>query len=454
MAKSGVRAVAAAVAGALALAACSGGPTLVQRAPEPPGQARFDGRALLVLSDVDMPGTGYADGRLAPISGATDTLAVVDPTNLSATAGSVSASNSVMAWPGSADVSPDGRFAYVVETRAAAPAGMSELAEGVYTGMPIGRVMTTIDLTNPALPRVVATTEVGDGPTAVQVSPDGRFALISRKDNTAPVAAVILDNGLPTRVVPIALPLAVQAQREIDHGALFVRLAPNGRDFAINVANTHVQFATLEFDANGLPIGARAVGEAVPAGQWITVLRWANDGRHLIVADVAWGSNQLGAALNGPGQMVSIAFDPQGAHRIASQAQVSLSPEGFDLNRAGDLLAVVNMERTYLPERLPYTVFGRRAQSSVSLVSFDPASGALTTIDGPVAVDGVLPEDAVFDADGDMIAIAVFHEKGETPQAGWVDYMRIDRSSGTPRLVPTGQRTPTVRGAHDLVLLP
>lgn len=443
---------AAAALSALLVGACSAGPALENR-PVTRSEVSFEGRGLLVLSDADMAGTAYADGRLHPIDAA-DTLSLIAPGELRTVAASATASNSVMGWPGGLDVSPDGRFAYVVETRAAAPAGVSVMDGGVYTGMPVGRLLTTIDISDLSRPQLVSTIDVGEGPTSIHVAPDGRFALVSLKDRQTPIAVVLLENGAPTRVLALSLPLAAQARREIDEGALFVRLAPNGRDFMFNVANTHVQFARLAFDDAGAPTGAELVGAAVQVGRWLTMARWANDGRHLIVADVGWSENQLGAVLNGPGSLISIAFDQNGAHRVVATARVSLSPEGFDINRAGDLIVAVNMERSYLPERLPYTLFGRREFSSLSLVAYDERTGELTPADGPVAFSGVLPEDAVFDASGDTIAVAVFHEKAASPQAGWVEYFDVDRSGETPRVRPTGVRTPTVRGAHDLVLVP
>lgn len=438
---------------AVALAGCSGGPALQER-PIDRGVARFDGRALLVLSDPDMAGTAYADGVLKPVAGQADTLAILRAPIAEGGEARVAASNSVMGWPGAMDVSPDGRFAYVVETRAPPPAGIAAFEQGVNSGMPKGRLLTAIDLTDLAAPKVIATLDVGEEPTSVHVAPNGRFALVSRKENAASVAAIVLEEGVPTRTVPIALSLTIETSRAEDRGALYVRLAPNGVDFVINIANTHVQFARLQFGPDGLPTGAVLIGDAIATGKWITVLRWAPDGRHVLIADVAWSAEQFGAVLNGPGQILSVAFDAGGVHRIVSQQKVSLSPEGFDINRAGDLLAVVNMERTYLPERMPYQLFGRRDRNSLSLVGFDAATGQLRAIDGPVAFDGVLPEDAVFDTDGDMIAVAVFHAKEAAPQAGWVEYFRIDSGGKTARLVPTGQRTPTVRGAHDLVLIP
>lgn len=134
--------------------------------------------------------------------------------------------------------------------------------------------------------------------------------------------------------------------------------------------------------------------------------------------------------------------------------KASLSPEGFDVGPSGTLLVVVNMERTYLPEGLPYSLFGRRQRWSLSLVDFDPVSGELSLQDGPIAFEGVLPKHAVFDRDGDMIAVAVFHDRQHAPDVGWVEYVHVDRSVGGARLAPTGVRTLTDRGAHQLAMLP
>lgn len=434
------------------LSGCSSGPGLIDR-PASTQTASFSARAVLALSDVDMAGTAYADGKLRPVVGQTDTLTAVIPGSPEGVASSVAVSNSVMAWPGSMDISPDGRFAYIAELRGPAPIDVEEYADGVFAGMPRGRRLTQVAIADPAALRIVRQIDLPAPPTAIHVAPNGRFALVALNSANIPLVAVELDDGAPGRITELPLRLSVATERDADLGAMFVRLAPNGRDLAVNLANTHVQFARLVLDGTGLPAAVETVGNAVPAGKWLTMLRWSSEGRHLIVADVAWGPSQLGAATNGPGQIVAIRFDPGGKHGIASQLKVSLSPEGFEMNRSGDLLAVVNMERTYLPDRLPYSLFARRAAASLSLVGFDPGTGRLTTLDGPLAFAGVLPEDAVFDDDGDMLAVAVFHERGEAPKQGWIEWFVIEQENGRRRLVPTGRRTVLPRGVHDLAVL-
>jgi hypothetical protein len=231
-------------------------------------------------------------------------------------------------------------------------------------------------------------------------------------------------------------------------------LSPDGRTFAANLGNTSIAFIRLESDARGRPTRGQVIGTPVaPAKAWFSMGRWSADSRHYLAADTAWGPRGFDAVRNGPGRIFSIAVAADGSHRVASEAIVSLSPEGFDLDPAGTLLAVANMERTYLPDGLPYSLFGRRDAASLSLVRFDPQSGGLMTIDGPLRLNAILPEDVVFDDSGDMIAVVSYQDRVEQPQAGSIEFFQVDRSGANPRLVPTGRRWPLPRGAHDLAVV-
>ncbi|MEM9751693.1 MAG: hypothetical protein AAF869_12155, partial [Pseudomonadota bacterium] len=136
---------------------------------------------------------------------------------------------------------------------------------------------------------------------------------------------------------------------------------------------------------------------------------------------------------------------------IVSVAEVSKSPEAFELNRAGDLLVAVNMERTYLPNGFPGALFRHRNAASLSLVEVDARSGALKTLGEPVKFRGVLPEDAVFDADGDHIAAIVYQDHGKPRSDGWVTFFRIEGRGDARRIIETGERIALPRGGHDLV---
>jgi hypothetical protein len=421
-----------------------------------PAKGAFTARAILAVSDADMVASAYADGRLRRLPNTVDQLIVIRPgPNIEAMQKSaVAVPSSVLGWPGAMDASADGRFAYVVEGRKSPPAAVDRY-RSVTEEMPFGRHLAVVSLTDLIAPKVLMTKEIGDSPGSVHMAPNGQWLLVALKEPEAPIAFVLLEDGLPKTVIKVPLGLPNLAQRAYDTGAVFGQVSPLGDVVALNIANTHVAFAKIIFDDVGLPSGAELIGQPMRLNaKWITMLRWSKDGRHLLVADVGWGPKPIDAVLNGPGHLLSIAFDPKGQHCEVSRAKVSLSPEAFEMSPQGDLIAAVNMERTSLPPSgFPFVLFGRQSHHSLSLVTFDAATGALRTIDGPVMADGVLPEDAVFDNDGKTLAVVVFHERSEAPLASWLEYYDIERGPGTPKLRPTGVRTPLPRGAHDLVVL-
>jgi hypothetical protein len=204
----------------------------------------------------------------------------------------------------------------------------------------------------------------------------------------------------------------------------------------------------------GVPTAVTLIGAPLRAGKQLSVIRWAPDGGHVIASDVAWGPKRLDGVRSGPGQLLSFAIDTSGKATIRDSIRVSLSPEGGDISRDGTMLVAVNMEGAYLLSGFPFVLFGRREYSSLSLVGFDLTSGALRMLDGPLAFDGVLPEDAVFDASGRMLAVAVFHPRVAQPTAGFIELFSIERSGQEARLVSTGVKLPTTRGPHDLVMIP
>jgi hypothetical protein len=408
----------------------------------------FDASKLLVIADADMSGTAYADGELKLIPGIQDSLNELDPNELSAVHASIPVPNSVTAWPGTVDISPDGSVAYVVESKGGAPRGVSRVAN-VHIDLLEGHRLTTIGLSADG-PRPIRQDHVGTDPVSVHAAPSGSWLAIATRDAASPLTFVTLDHGIPVEIrrPPLTLPAVPRPSNAT--GFTYARINPDGRRIAVHLASTHVILGEIELDDADRPSGVR-FGTPLAAGRYISIGRWSADGRHYIVADTDWGPEPGDSLRAGPGRLIAIACDALEG-RIVSSATVSYGPEGFEANRAGDLFIVVNMERTFAPEHFPFTLIPRRKQASLSLVAFDAATGALRTLDGPVAFDAVLPEDAVFDRDGDLIAVAVFHDRVEAPADGWIELFAVDRTT-IPRLARTGQRIRVPRGAHDLAVV-
>jgi hypothetical protein len=355
----------------------------------------FEGE-LLALSDTDMPATGYADGKLEPIAGARDMLSRVSGGQVRARA---EASNSVAAWPQVSLVTPDGRYAYVVETKGPAPAGATQLAAPQF---PQGQWLQAYDLEGGAvtpLERII----VGSNPQSVSLSPDGRWLVVVTEPQRAKFFR--LQDGRPQPVADLAIPADVRAS-DVEPLTRPMAWSPTGDVLAANVANHRIQFFRLKRGPDGVPLALERLGDAVEAGRRLTLVRWTRDGRHVLTTDTNGGSGGLRALFQPPGRVVAIAFDPRRGHRVASAVATGGAVESFALSDDERWLVAVNIEKTYLPELWFLSLWPGRSRYSLSLLTFDPVAGRLTLQGRKLHAEGLLPEDAVFDASGRHLAVA------------------------------------------------
>jgi hypothetical protein len=151
--------------------------------------------------------------------------------------------------------------------------------------------------------------------------------------------------------------------------------------------------------------------------------------------------------------MIAIRFEPESGElpEVVSRVEVGLSPEGFALSPDNSLIATVNMRRTYLPNRLP--AWRGKPYSSLSLVKFDRNSGQLTTVGTEYGFEGLLPEQATFDASGKSLAVAIYNYREPSPKKGAIEFWNVI-ARGDPKLERTNYKIDITRGAHDLVLRP
>lgn len=420
------------------------GITPIAPSPQP---LTFTGRALLVASDADMVATAYANGVLERVAGLEDTLTVIDlplnPENPQIRQAQVS--NSVASWPQIVAASPDGTTAYVAEVRKPPPAQVT--AYDSIEQLPVGSQVTAVDLAR-SQPIVRGTAEVGRNPDHLNLSPDGTLLAVTLDQPGQELKLIQIENGRFGQQFGFAIFDSNGQPADVNA----VTWHPSGRFLALNLNNHAVAFYRVQRDRQGRPV-LQPQGEPIQVGNWLTTGRFTPDGRFYLIPDVRWrtyGIRQLDYLANPRGTLIAIQFSETAQASIASTAEVGLGPEGFALSPDGSLIVTVNLRRTYLPNWLP--AWRGKPFSSLSLVQFDPASGLLTTVD-EYGFEGLLPEQATFDARGRSLAVVIYHYRQRSPKTGAVEFWNVIPGQH-PRLERTGYNVEVVRGAHDIVLVP
>ena len=450
--------IALVVVGALVLAvvAVLSTMSLLTRAEPATGEFRgFSGPGFLVASDADMTATAYATGALERVEGIEDALSVVrfPEGGTEPEVAELNVSNSVLGWPSIVEVSPDGSTAYVVEPRGTPPPDV-ESYDDIFAELPAGSLMSVVDISDPSEPEILQEVQLATNPSAVSVNPDGDSIAVGfgGLENNY----VSEDDSDSLAILPVeGSSVGEPAYFDVDNAegqladVLEVEWHPSGDFLALTADNTEVAF--FEVSQSGAEPQIEPFGERFAEGTSFTEGTFSPDGDHFIIEDVMWGEGATGFLFNGRGTLTSIRFDEAGGeHEIVSTARVGVSPEGLAMSPDGSLIATVNMRRTYLQDTLP--VFPARARSSVSLVEFDSVSGELTTAD-EYFYEGLLPEDAVFDAEGESLAVTIYNYAGEFPEEGVMEFWNVTEEGGGPALERTDFTLPVVRGPHTVEAL-
>ncbi len=414
----------------------------------------FQGRYLVSISDADMVASAYVDGRLGPREGR-DTLSVIplDGHIRDLQAYEVEASNSVAGPPVAVAVTPDGRYALVIETYAPRPEGAWE--NQTFADLSHGNRLQVFDLADPRQPLLVQDVAIAERPDSLSINRDGSLVAVSFHPKGAgsetPLALIPFANG---RLAEPVYPEVPGSPGHIIHAEWHP-----GQDVLALVDETAAAVSFVRaVRRGGGTWGLQAWGNAVRVEKGPFMLRFAPDGRHAIVNGLYWGPDVEGRWSEAPrGSIASIRLeagtraDGSPRHALVSRAMTGVSPEGLAISPNGRYVVTTNLERSYLPyddERITWF-------PSLSLIALDPATGQLDRI-ADYPFDGILPEAAAFDKSSQYVAIANYDHFDDRRRGGSIDFWRIaaDPLQPRPMLVQTRHSIPVTRGAHSLVLVP
>ncbi|MBW4554771.1 MAG: lactonase family protein [Trichormus sp. ATA11-4-KO1] len=415
----------------------------------------FQGRYFISVSDADMLASAYVDGRLGPPEGR-DALSVIP------LGGHVrdlkvyetEASNSVAGPPVVVDVTPDGRYAFVVETLTQRPEGNWQ--KQTFADLRHGNRIQVFDLADPTKPTLVQDMEIAERPGSVSVNADGSLVAVTfdpeGAGKTTPLALIPFTEGRLGQPIYPSVPSLPLEQRLIHaewHPTQDVLALVNETTAAVSFTKVMRQGANLTLE----PWGNIVQIEKAPY-----MARFTPDGRHVIVNNLYWGADVEGTWSEAPrGSVVSIRLeagtqaDGSPRHALVSRAMTGVSPEGLAVSPNGKYVVTTNLERSYLPyddDRITWF-------SSLSFFTLDPQMGQLNHV-ADYAFDGILPEAAAFDASSQYLAVVSFDNFDDRMPGSSIDFWRIatDPLNPQPQLVQTRYSITVTRGAHSMVLVP
>ncbi|MEO1652425.1 MAG: hypothetical protein AAFU64_02670 [Bacteroidota bacterium] len=398
----------------------------------------FEG-TLLAMSDADQIASAYANGVVNKIDGIEDSLSILaGDTKLHA----LHVSNSVVGWPAIISYSPRNQKAFVIETRAPFPEA-TEQVKNVWQDTPKGTSLQVVDLKSPQRPKILQQQALALNPHGVTLnSKENLLAIGSEEKGKEIVIVRLTKEGLIDKTFYFPGPF-IDASRGTNAGINALVFHPKENILAININNQQVLFYEVQNPQGNIKL--IPIGEPLKVAKCWSIGNWHPNGNYFLLSDVAWGQGSAGFILNGRGSLVSVAFDPEGKHRIASKVKVGKSPEGFDISPDGQYAVTVNMERSYLPSSI-WFIPGRK-RSSLSLIKIDPKTGELKKLGKKYGFSGALPEDVAFDAEGNSLAVAVYHDYGaEFPERGYVEYWERQGE----KLIRSALKVPVTRGVHSL----
>lgn len=381
----------------------------------------------LLLSDADMAASAYITGELKQQAGVRDSLILlqIDEAGES-TSASIALSNSVTNWVKSVAVSADAKTTYVLQTRGEAPDSLQKV-ENVFTDLPKGMTLTSVNISNPQSPEVKDTLTVGSYPTSIVLSPDGKHLALTVEEKHSEILLIPLaaDGGFQG---VFRHPHAIYS-KENNIRATDIAWHPSGKFLSVTLEEDKT-LAFYKLISTNYGTRLALLGAPVPIGDLPGKSEFTPDGKYCLITNIRdWVS---------PSEIIAVRFDEGGNHEISSRVDVGRAAENFVLSPDGKHIAALNMEGAHFPAEMEdlHTTY-----STVSLLSVNK-EGELTTVD-KLPFPGILPEGIIYDETGKHLTVAVFEYLEDS--TGGLEFFEITEAG---KLLHKPKRIKLPRGLH------
>jgi DNA-binding beta-propeller fold protein YncE len=285
-------------------------------------------------------------------------------------AASLPLKNSIVGPPVNLDIDPSGSVALVADS-------VDVVKDGdAWKQVPDNKIYV-IDL-KASPPRLAATIAAGKQPSGLNISPDGKMALVAnRGDNSISVLSI---NGTDVKLIDtVAMPDSVAHVMFTPDGkrALAVRF-PAHKVSVLDVAGDKVTYSKLD----------------LPTGQWPYNVVVTPNGRIALTSD-----NGGAGSSDGNVDTTSVIDLEANPPRIIDRVVVGDGPEGLAMSPKGDLAVAAILRGSNMKKAFFYQKNG-----SLSILKID---GKKVTKTGDIEVGG-LPEAVMFTPDGKYILAGNF----------------------------------------------
>lgn len=310
-----------------------------------------------------------------------------------------------------------------------------------------GGALTLVDISDHTAPTVVAQTQVGARPDGLSISPYGTLVAVAlHQSDGRGIAFAPITDGAFGAVSHASLPAIAPSQR-ISH----VEWHPSAEIIAVHtVDQATIHFARVIQSADGVTVEPH--GNPVLTSKYPFMGRFTPDGRHYVTSNLYWGPDVIGTWTEAPEGDVTTIRIGTGAgeavqNRLVGRVGVGRSPEGFAISPDGEWLVTMDMEVSYAPADDPrFTPY-----STLSLIDLDPATGQMERV-GTYPYSAILPEAGAFDASGNYLMVVNYDHFEGGPEGGSIDVWRLITGE-TPKLVQTRTSVPVPHGPHSTALV-
>jgi len=310
-----------------------------------------------------------------------------------------------------------------------------------------GGSLTLVDISDHSAPAVVGEVEVGSRPDGLSISPDGMMVAVAlHQSDGRGIAFVPLVDGQFGTVFHATLDAIAPTQR-VSH----VEWHPTENIIAIHTVDQAViHFARVEMTADGVTL--TPFGNPVLTSKYPFMGRFTSDGAYYLTSNLYWGRDVVGTWTEAPdGDVTSIRLgdvtSDEPRNFLIDRALTGKDPEGIAISPNGEWVVTTNLEVSYAPEDDPrFTPY-----SSLTLIDLDPESGGMETI-GTYRFDGILPEAAAFDASGQYVMVVTYDQFEGGAEGGSIDFWRLV-DGDDPALVQTRTSVRVPHGPHSTTLV-